>query len=179
MKAYPTQEELKEYFRYEPDTGKLFWIKKSADKVVVGNEAGCYTMDKSRPSYITVGFNGELYWAHRLIWIMENGKLPEEGLVIDHKNKIRNDNRLVNLREASRYQNAQNVSLLNTNTTGFRGVSKTTNGKYRAYIYHKKLYCLGTYSDIDDAITARNTKEAELFGDFACTGSLSITQSNE
>ena len=42
---------------------------------------------------------------------------------IDHKNGIRHDNRLCNLREATRFQNQQNLGISIRNTSGFMGVS--------------------------------------------------------
>ena len=60
-------------------------------------------------------------YVHRMVWQAFNGYIPEE-LEIDHDNKKRYDNRLCNLRLATRSQNLQN-----TNTglpaSGIRGVS--------------------------------------------------------
>ncbi|WP_436868476.1 HNH endonuclease signature motif containing protein, partial [Enterobacter hormaechei] len=49
-----------------------------------------------------------------MIWEMHNGPIPQ-NMEIDHINRIKLDNRLENLRLATRRQNACNIS---TNTSG-------------------------------------------------------------
>ena len=52
------------------------------------------------------------------------------------------------------------------NKTGYTGVSLTKKG-YRAYIHFKrKMYDLGTYKTIEEAVAARKEAEEELFGKF-------------
>ena len=48
----PPLEKLKEYLYYNPDTGILTWIKKPANSVEVGQEAG----SKNSKGYISVSF---------------------------------------------------------------------------------------------------------------------------
>lgn len=54
---------------------------------------------------------------------------------------------------------------LNKNsTTGYTGVSKRADGRYRAYItYQKRQISLGVYSKLSDAISARRRGEEEYF----------------
>ena len=53
------------------------------------------------------------------------------------------------------------------NTAGYKGVSFTKSGKYRAYIYFKrKQYYLGTYSTVGEAAKARKIAEEKIYGDF-------------
>jgi group I intron endonuclease len=52
--------------------------------------------------------------------------------------------------------------------TGYRGVALTAEGKYRAYITHrKKTYRLGHFHTAEDAALAYNAKAVELYGDNA------------
>lgn len=57
---------------------------------------------------------------------------------------------------------------LNKNsTTGYKGVNRRKDGKYRAYIYFKrKQYHLGVYDKMEQAIEARRIAEEKIFGDF-------------
>ena len=53
------------------------------------------------------------------------------------------------------------------NTSGYTGVSKCKNGKYRAYIYfQRKQYHLGEYNTPEDAYEMRLKAEKEIYGDF-------------
>lgn len=121
--------------------------------------AGC--VDKN--GYVRIRYNGVLLLAHRIIWEMHNGKIPE-GMEIDHVWHNRCDNRIENLRLASRLENSKNVSLLKRNKSGRVGVCwRKKEKKWHATIYDKgKSVHLGLFSSIDDAIMAREQAEAKL-----------------
>jgi hypothetical protein len=77
---------------------------------------------------------------------------------VDHINRNKLDNRKENLRIATNAQNAANRDLLDTNTSGFRGVSFSKRvGKWQAYSRengrHKHL---GYYFEKEDAAKAYN-----------------------
>ena len=61
--------------------------------------------------YIVHGFNYQglkrSVRAHRVVWMAKNGRVPE-GLVIDHINRNRSDNRLCNLRVVTPQENFMN-----------------------------------------------------------------------
>lgn len=53
------------------------------------------------------------------------------------------------------------------NTSGYTGVSKCKNGKYRSYIYfQRKQYYLGQYDTLEDAYEMRILAEKEIYGEF-------------
>ncbi len=149
-----TQERLKEVLNYNPTTG-IFIQKKKRQGVCVGNEAGYLGSNGYR--YISI--DGKNYRSHRLVWLFIEGYLPENE--IDHLNGKRNDNRLSNLREASRRCNAQNCKIYLTNTSGFPGVSWSKRYKnWQAKIMiNNKHYYLGSYDTALDAALARLTEE--------------------
>ena len=102
------------------------------------------------------------------IWEREVGPIPD-GFTVDHINKDRLDNRLENLRLATRSQQNQNKGLQKNNTSGFKGVSwsKQTN-KYRAQIMvNKQSISLGFYTDPIEAAHIRDEAALEHFGEFA------------
>lgn len=108
-------EELKEYFKYEPDTGKLFWNKRPSNRVVIGSEVGNY----NDQGYKVCRFKGKALRVHRIIWAVAKGEHPAD--FIDHINGDKGDNRLTNLRSVSNAENLQNM--------------KSSKG----YTYHRKL----------------------------------------
>lgn len=53
------------------------------------------------------------------------------------------------------------------NTSGFRGVSRTGDGKYRVGIgFKKKRYYLGRFADFEEAVAAREEAEELIYGNF-------------
>ena len=99
----PSQERLNELFVYKD--GKLYNRTTRSNRAMKGAEAGC----KKKGGYIQTVIDRKYYYAHRLIWIMHNGDI-EEGLCIDHKNGIKDDNRIDNLRKVTLQENSFNTS---------------------------------------------------------------------
>lgn len=82
--------------------------------------------------YWFVGVCGRSYPAHKIIWTMFNGPISK-GLEIDHKNRVRTDNNLLNLRLVTKHQNMQNCKMQCNNTTGKTGVNWMFNGVASTY----------------------------------------------
>ena len=78
-----------------------------AGKEGVSYEIAIQLLGFTDEGYIRIRINHVEYRAHRIIWTMFNGEIPE-GLLIDHINGIKSDNRLENLRLATRQQNNAN-----------------------------------------------------------------------
>lgn len=93
--------------------------------------------------------------------IMNNRK----GLVIDHINGNRWDNRKCNLRICSYQMNAINTRRNNTSPYP-TGIKLVESGKYVATItYNYKVIYLGSYDKIEDAIKVREQAEIKYFGE--------------
>jgi hypothetical protein len=154
-----TQSELKEVLDYNPDTGVFSWIKQN------GNVAGT----KANGEYVRIQIKRKQYLAHRLAHLYMTGNFPKND--IDHINHIKDDNRWVNLRDATDSQNHANVKRHKKNTSGYKGVSwNKTNKKWRAKIeYMKKSMHLGYYTTPQEASEAYKKKAIELFGEFSYT----------
>lgn len=81
--------------------------------------------------YRKIKIDGAFYRAHRLAWLIVHGIWPRGD--IDHVNGTRDDNRLVNLREATPSENNQNQRLRRDNTSGFRGVTADPGRRSRTW----------------------------------------------
>ena len=132
-----TQEIALDLFRYDPVTGFLYW-RIGRGPVQAGDRAGWF--DKS-DGYIRIFINGTQYLAHRIIWLMVYGEFPLGDT--DHKNQIRHDNRIANLRDVSRSINVLNGAVRADSKSGIRGVlwHKATGKWYpRITINKKRIY---------------------------------------
>ena len=110
------QETVRKLFHYDAESGMLLWRNGNGRNVKPWQQAKA----TNGQGYYTVKVNGTSYRVHRLIWLYVYGDFPKED--IDHKNRIRNDNRLCNLRAVSRTDNCQNISLPSHNKSGHIGV---------------------------------------------------------
>ena len=133
--------EALELFRYDYETGVLYWRWRVNGRVPKTMEAG--TQRKSS-RYLYVKVHGRLYPVHRIVMLMCYG-FYGEGLEVDHINHVRNDNRLVNLRFVTHRGNMRNQSVSSKNTSGVTGVHfSKARKKYVAQIkVNPKIIFLG------------------------------------
>ena len=153
------QETVKKLFYYDAESGMLLWRYGNKRNVKPWQEAKALNGN----GYVCVKIQGKDYPAHRIIWLYVHGAFPKE--FIDHKNRIRNDNRLCNLRDVSRSDNNQNISLPSHNKSGHMGVSwiKNRNCWTVTVAVNKKNKWLGYYKNLDDAIAARKKGEKQYY----------------
>ena len=148
---------LHEELRYDKATGELYWKYKRKNQRETTEPAG-YTDPKG---YIYLKINNRRYAAHRIIWCMINGEWPN-GL-IDHENQNPSDNRIDNLRIASRSDNAKNTKVRRDNSSGVIGVYWHRNKKRwvaRINVNRKRIE-LGGYHTLEEAIKVRLEAEIE------------------
>jgi len=153
-----TQEGLKEVLCYNQDTGAFLWLQ-SRGAAKSGHLAGSTCSD----GYTLIKISGKSYKAHRLAWLYVHGVWPREQ--IDHINGNRRDNRMCNLREASKKQNRENTKLHSSNSTGFRGVywDKEVQ-KFRAQVKHNgRAECIGYFDSAEMAGAAAAARRSEVF----------------
>lgn len=107
--------------------------------------------------------NGKVIGLHRYL-----KGLSDKNIVIDHINGDKLNNLESNLRIATYQLNNANSIISKNNTSGYKGVRKTKNNKYWAYIkYNYKQIFLGSYNTKIEAAKAYNKKALELWGEFA------------
>lgn len=124
---------------------------------VVGSDDGS--------GYLRVMINKRKYRLHRLAWLYVHGEWPIGFM--DHINRVRDDNRISNLRDVSPRANTINRSLQSNNRSGRVGVVfRPRSGNWCAVIKINGVQiALGTYKEFDDAVKAREEAEAFYFNE--------------
>jgi hypothetical protein len=86
---------------------------------------------------------------------------------VDHENRIKTDNYIDNLRPATQSEQNCNKDIRSNNTSGYTGVIYSR-GKWEARIMKdRKVHHLGTFDTPELANQTRQTRLAELHGNFA------------
>lgn len=123
-----------EYFQVdEKSPSGLMRIKNRVGKSIKGYAVGtqAYTKKSTAHSW-RLFFRGELYYIHRIIWVMTYGIITSE-LVIDHLDGNPFNNNIENLSLKTPADNARNTRQSCINKTGFTGVSLTYKGNCAYY----------------------------------------------
>lgn len=141
-----TQEDLKELLNYNEETGLFTWIKDIGYKIKAGSVAG-----SKYSGYVHIKIAGRNFRAHRLVWLYTYGVWPEN--LLDHIDGNGFNNRLDNLRQATRTENNRNKSMYSNNKSGVKGVfwCNTRNAwRVRLRLDGTQVH-LGFFDDIDEA----------------------------
>ena len=137
---------IRKYFSYDAKSGM---INRNDRKGGIGS------LDAK--GYLILKIKGKQFKAHRIAWFLYYGKMPE--MEIDHINKIRTDNRICNLRIATRGENNRNRKQAPNKDTGFIGIHPCRH--YKKMLknfetrYKGKLYKFYT---IEEAVQFRKLK---------------------
>lgn len=159
-------EHARRMLRFDALTGKLWWRTKPSGAADAGDEAG-YIMSKG---YRVVKVKGDDVLAHRLIWALQYGEWPAG--MLDHRNAIKDDNRVDNLRDASRSDNAANRAGWGSKNGGYKGVTRkpqrTGGYRFQAAIQRAgKRVTLGCFETAEEAGQAYKEAAAQTHGAFA------------
>lgn len=155
-------DDLRSLMVFEESTGFLRWRGYANRMARPGSIAGSV----SNLGYVKIKINRRLYAAHRLVWFYVKGVWPNGEL--DHINGNRSDNRIENLREATRSENCGN-SKHKGNATGFKGVTKVWGGFIAVIMKEGKKSWLGRFDSPEIAAIVYDITALELFGKFAKT----------
>jgi len=171
-----TADQARELLDYDPETGVFKWrfrprsTFKSERAWATWNTrfSGSAAGHHDNKGYISIRVLGRLYRAHRLAWLYTYGVWPD--IEIDHINRVKTDNRIANLRNATQSQNSANTGMYINNTTGFKGVSRARK-KFKAEITKNGVVMrLGHFSTPEEAHAAYCQAAEELHGEFANNG---------
>lgn len=144
---------------YNPLTGIFRWKIRPSNRVQIGDIAGCKRL---ATGYIIIVYHKHEFQGHVLAWYI----MTNEIIMVDHKNRIRHDNRFENLRPCNHSLNGANRKP--TNELGLKGVYRKSDNVFTAQICinYKRIH-LGTFSTPEEARAAYLKAAKEAFGEFA------------
>jgi len=138
--------------------GELYWKVTRRGKTRKGVKAG----NKKADGYVRVKYGGKLLYAHRIIYTMFHGPIPE-GMEIDHIDGNRSNNRIENLRCVDKATNLRAAAkrLRKTNKSGVTGVyyHKRHKGWVARIRVDGKIIDLGFRKDFFEAVCLRKSAE--------------------
>ena len=153
-----TQDFLKELFHYDSETGQVF--RKTTNSKGAGKK-GDPVGSLTEAGYLRTSISGRRHQVHRLVWCWVTGEWPEKGMIVDHINGNRADNRWENLRLCTASQNSFNRKVQRESKTGFTGVYiDARNGKFLVKGGGKRL---GSFDTLNEAVAARLRFERGIF----------------
>lgn len=116
--------------------------------------------------YISTEINKKRVSMHEYVMNKYN-LIPGENEIIDHINKIKHDNRKINLRINSRSGNSHNKKKAPGAASKYYGVSRNGKNWGVRIIFKGITYHCGTFKKELEAAKAYNNKAIELYGEFA------------
>jgi hypothetical protein len=125
MKTLPVTM-LRQLFAYDNNTGLVSWKIPRKNGVVAGVVAG--SVD-STSGYARLCFGRKSYKVHRVVWALAYGEWPV--IDIDHINGDKTDNRLENLRLATRAENLRSMKKRKNSLCSLKGVTRYMKNKDR------------------------------------------------
>ncbi len=163
FKPLPSAGRVRQLLSYNPETGDFRWLVSSNPKQKVGAIAGSV----GKTGYRRIAIDGIDYQAHRLAWLHYYGTEPKNEL--DHINRVLDDNRISNLRGASRSQNMANKIV--RNSTGLKCIRYAPDSPLNPWsasiTVSGKCIQLGHFPTVVQAASAYIEAAKKYHGEFA------------
>ena len=156
-----TQAEALKYFEYKD--GNLYWKSMPYKRNdLIGTKAGSDTGNCRSQIYI----GKKHYKLHRIIYLMFHGYVPKE---VDHIDNNTLNNRIENLRPATRSEQCCNTRLRKDNTSGVKGITwdKARNKWIVSINKNQKTVFRARFDDLELAQLVANEARNKYHGTFA------------
>ena len=159
---------LRQWLDYNSETGDVVWKVRRCGRVRLG-----YAKRKpDKYGYYNVTLDRLPHRLHNVIWALHYGEWPPITHDVDHINGCRTDNRIENLRLATRSQQAANTKKKAGSKSRYKGVAwEESRQCWRASIVKDGYtHFLGRFHDEEKAHQAYIKAADRLFGEFARYG---------
>lgn len=134
--------------KYSPKTGLMY-----RSKLVKGGGRRQVVLTKvGKLGYKEISVKCTTYTQHRILYLIMGYNIPP---VVDHKNWIRSDNRWDNLQPSTLSENSTRRK--NLPSSGYKGIywSELKSTWEVRHYKDKKIYQVGTYNDLEEALEAQ------------------------
>ena len=175
LRDIPSPSFLRKILKYDSETGLLFWKERTVETMPTegerdadwmlrswnsrhaGNEAGWY----GDSGYKMVTIHGRDIYFHRVAFAIATGEWPSGE--IDHINRVKDDNRIDNLRVVTRQENMKNFPE-RVGKSGVSGIQVQNGGKFCVRIKDRDgVRRFWSFDKIEDA-TAKRDQARKEFG---------------
>ena len=133
---FRTEEDLRHGKTSISDSYLEWWNQNRAGKTAI--------LDRLKDGYCRVRVYNKTFQAHRVIWCIHSGQWPD---IIDHKNRVKNDNRLINIHNVTEEENLLNQEGL---LAGVRWIESTE--QWEAYKRYYGFESVLRFKEFSDAI---------------------------
>ena len=129
-----------------------------------------YLKNNLTDGYYTVGLskNGKIknFYIHKLVYIINNPTEDITGFQVDHIDNDRINNKIENLRKATRSENMSNKKVHKNNKLGVKNIHKNKNNTYTFNLMKNGIKYYKTFKILEEAIEYRNRFVLEKCGEF-------------
>lgn len=153
-----TLDHFKSFLSYDPDSGNLTYKDTRFSNKEIGQVVGY-----EDAGYLRLWSMSRAWFCHRVAWALYYGEWPSG--TIDHINGNPLDNRVSNLRVCSSAENMKNRPAYSGKI--FKGVYKTKSGWRSQIVSGGKVYWVGGFKCLGQALKAYDKKAKELHGKYA------------
>lgn len=166
--------EIRDDLDYNPETGVFTWKRHRGQRYVAGRVAGGTDKD----GYTLIGWRRKNYRGGRLAWWFVHGVWPEYE--IDHINRVRNDDRIANLRPVTHFDNQFNRGKLKRRRVGLPGAHfKGDANRKRPWVavisINGKSRTIGHFATMEEAAAAYEAARCDHLKTIAETSNATVS----
>ena len=157
-----TKEYVDSVLEYDSTSGVFIWKRDNDNHF---HHKGKIAGRVNKDGRVQIKINGNMYSAHRLVFLLENGAFPE--LDVDHVDGNPLNNSRSNLRLATKQQNRYNTKLAKNNKLGVKGVHLTRLNRFSVAVSINGVQeYLGTYATLEEATAVAESNRNKYHGEF-------------
>ena len=148
-----------ELLYYDKESGSFYWKKKPNRNIIIGSKV----TTKNHGGYLVVQIDRKRFRQHHLVYLIEQGILPNKNEIIHHLDERKDNNFIENLKLMKRAKHSSDHGHTRKRKTKsfIPGVTKI-NGKWKSQFTRDGLILQKYFANLFDAICYRKSMENAL-----------------